>query len=116
MGRRGSRRRLLEPGGAQHLVGAHVALGEQPAAAAEAVVPALAVGPGGVAAGGGRQHLAAVAELVDLAGSAVRAGQEEGHSRPRKEAALRARSAGEEILYPSPALRASRRPPAPRQA
>src|SRR5207249_4391907 len=54
----------------------------QPAAAAEAVIPALALRAGQVRAGRGGQDLAAVAELVDLARATVRTGQEERHPGP----------------------------------
>src|SRR5690242_9047069 len=70
----------LERAGTEDLVGPHVALGHEPAAAAEVVVPALALRAREVAPGAPRrQQLAAVAELGRVAGAAVGAVQEEGH-------------------------------------
>jgi hypothetical protein len=68
----------VERSGAEHLVAADVALGDEPTAAAEAVVPAFALRAGEIAAA--HDDLAAVAELGHIAGTAVGAGEEERHS------------------------------------
>src|SRR5205085_12335833 len=74
------------PGGAQHFIGAHVADGDQPAPAAEAVVPALPLRSGQIAARTTarwcprRNHLPAVAELLNVTRATMGTRQQEGHS------------------------------------
>src|SRR5438105_11213198 len=71
----------LEPGGANHRIRAHVALGDQPAAAAETVKPALLLETRLVAGcGRWRRDLAAVAELIDLTGATIGTSQDKRHS------------------------------------
>src|SRR5215471_10418990 len=74
---------LIEPGGPHHKISPHFALSDQPPAATKAMIPALALWPRQIAPHHPRwENLAAVAELVHFARTAIGTGEQKRHAVP----------------------------------